>query len=72
VIGKGYAKPIVDHIIALREARARFTDFKRLHPDFYEQAKALNIKHGSRRKRKAKKTKVNVKAETETNQLSLF
>jgi len=72
VIGEGYAKPIVDHIAALREARARFTDFKKLHPDFYEQAKALNTKHGSRRKRQVRKTKVKVKAIIETNQLSLF
>jgi deoxyribodipyrimidine photo-lyase len=70
VIGEGYAEPIVDHILALREARARFTDFKKRHPDFYEQATALNTKHGSRRKRRAKKTKV--KAVFETNQLSLF
>jgi deoxyribodipyrimidine photo-lyase len=70
VIGEGYAEPIVDHILALREARARFTDFKKRHPDFYEQATALNTKHGSRRKRRAKKTKV--KAAIETNQLSLF
>jgi deoxyribodipyrimidine photo-lyase len=70
IIGKDYAEPIVDHILALREARARFTDFKKLHPDFYEQAKALNTKHGSRRKRKTNKVKV--KAVIKTNQLSLF
>lgn len=78
VIGEDYAKPIVDHIVALREARASFTDFKKLHPDFWEQAKALNNKHGSRRKRKSniksksKKKKSTAKVKLETNQLPLF
>jgi deoxyribodipyrimidine photo-lyase len=70
VIGEDYAEPIIDHILTLREARARFTDFKKQHPEFYEQAKALNTKHGSRRKGKTKK--IIVKAAIETNQLSLF
>ena len=78
VIGEDYAEPIVNHIVALREARARFTDFKKLHPDFWEHAKALNNKHGSRRKRKSniksktKKNKSTVKVKFETNQLTLF
>ena len=75
VIGEDYASPIVDHVVALREARARFTDFKKLHPDFWEQAKALNKKHGSRRKRKSKTTKKKTATKSDkvkTNQLSLF
>jgi len=76
VIGKDYASPIVDHIVALREARARFTDFKKLHPDFWKHAKALNKKHGSRRKRitrmAMKKKQLKKKNKIETNQLSLF
>jgi deoxyribodipyrimidine photo-lyase len=70
VIGEDYAEPIVNHIVALREARARFTEFKKRHPDYWEQAKALNTKHGSRRKPRAIKTRVTAKPET--NQLSLF
>ncbi len=74
ILGKDYPEPIVDHVVALREARARFTDFKKLHPDFWEHAKALNHKHGSRRKRNARMTKKkkSVKAKNETNQLTLF
>jgi deoxyribodipyrimidine photo-lyase len=78
VIGEAYPQPIVEHVAALREARAKFTDFKKHHPEFWEQAQALNAKHGSR-KRKAKSrmkgtnkktTKTQIKIETD--QLSLF
>lgn len=75
IIGEDYPKPIVDHVIALREARARFTAFKELHPDFWEQANALNKKHGSRRKRtktKLKKTTKKTLDKVDTNQLKLF
>ncbi|MGK0269513.1 MAG: deoxyribodipyrimidine photo-lyase [Cocleimonas sp.] len=81
VIGKDYAAPVVDHIVALREARSRFTDFKKLHPDFWEHAKALNQKHGSRRKRKTKSKKMKKKtsakgtsksSKLDSNQISLF
>lgn len=73
VIGVDYPEPIVDHVVALREARARFTDFKKLHPDFWEHAKALHNKHGSRRKRKSTaRSKTKQQAKTDTNQLSLF
>ena len=77
IIGRDYAAPIVDHVIALREARARFSDFKKLHPDFWEHAKALNQKHGSRRGRgkrstKGKNTKDLNKSKKESNQLTLF
>jgi deoxyribodipyrimidine photo-lyase len=78
VIGKAYPQPIVEHVAALREARAKFTDFKKHHPEFWEQAQALNAKHGSR-KRKAKskmkgtnKKTTKTKIKIETDQLSLF
>jgi deoxyribodipyrimidine photo-lyase len=76
VIGEHYPQPIVEHIAALREARAKFIEFKKHHPNFWQQAQALNAKHGSR-KRKAKSsnkkaTKVKIKTKTETDQLSLF
>jgi deoxyribodipyrimidine photo-lyase len=74
VIGEAYPLPIVEHVTALREARAKFTDFKKHHPEFWEQAKALNAKHGSR-KRKAKgskKSTAKTKLKIKTDQLSLF
>ena len=78
VLGEDYPEPIVDHVVALRAARARFTDFKKLHPDFWEQAKALHNKHGSRRKRstrhikKNKATKKTQKTKVDESQLPLF
>lgn len=76
VIGQDYAAPIVDHIIALREAKSRFTDFKKHHPDFSEQAKALHKKHGSRRNRKKspvnKSQQKKTKPKIDTKQLTLF
>ena len=72
VIGEDYAEPIVDHVVALREARARFTDFKKLHPDFWEQAKALHNKHGSRRKRKKPKAKKATKEKANSSQMTLL
>jgi deoxyribodipyrimidine photo-lyase len=78
VIGAAYPQPIVEHVAALREARAKFTEFKKHHPEFWEQAQALNAKHGSR-KRKAKskikgtdKKTTKTKIKIETDQLSLF
>ncbi|RVU84705.1 deoxyribodipyrimidine photo-lyase [Leucothrix sargassi] len=76
IIGEDYPEPIVDHVVALREARARFADFKKLHPDFWEHARALNQKHGSRRKKSdrmiSKRKSAKAKSEVETNQLTLF
>ncbi|MFT7186536.1 MAG: deoxyribodipyrimidine photo-lyase [Pseudohongiellaceae bacterium] len=73
VIGEAYPQPIVEHVSALREARAKFTEFKKRHPEFWEQAQALNTKHGSRRKRKAKGSpKKTTKTKIKTDQLSLF
>ncbi|MFT5717323.1 MAG: deoxyribodipyrimidine photo-lyase [Oleiphilaceae bacterium] len=73
VIGQAYPQPVVDHIVALRIARKKITDFKKLNPDFWAQAKALHIKHGSRSKRKARSSKKKIKkAELKTNQLNLF
>jgi deoxyribodipyrimidine photo-lyase len=71
VIGEDYPQPIVDHLSALREARVKFAEHKKLHPDFWDQVKALNAKHGSRRKLKGRKKKM-IKAKPKTDQLSLF
>ena len=77
VIGEDYPQPIVDHVIALREARAKITEFKQRNPEFWEQAKALYAKHGSR-KRKSKRKTANKKTQkdktntVEVDQLSLF
>ena len=78
IIGADYPQPIVEHVAALREARAKFTAFKKHHPEFWEQAQALNAKHGSR-KRKAKskikgtnKKMANSKVKLDTDQLPLF
>ena len=75
ILGEDYPEPIVDHVIALREARARFSDFKKLHPDFWEHAKALHNKHGSRRKtakRQMAKKRKKTQPKVDKNQLSLF
>ena len=73
IIGKDYPAPIVDHIVALREARGKITEFKKQFPEFWEQAKALNAKHGSRkRKAKSNKRKVDKTKKIKTDQLSLF
>ena len=78
VIGEAYPQPIVEHVAALREARAKFTDFKKHHPEFWEQAQALNAKHGSRKRKAKSKTKgihkktTKTKIKIETDQLSLF
>ncbi|MGB1257090.1 MAG: deoxyribodipyrimidine photo-lyase/cryptochrome family protein [Thiolinea sp.] len=55
IIGTHYPEPIVDHMQAVRHARARFSELRKHHPDFQAQAKALNEKHGSRRKQRGKK-----------------
>lgn len=63
VLGTDYPEPIVDHMQAVREARAKFSALRRSNPEFRAQAQQLNQKHGSRKrrpkKRKPARTKVN-------------
>ena len=76
IIGTSYPQPIVEHVAALREARAKFTAFKQHHPEFWQQAQALNAKHGSRKRKAKSKTKGTNKKIANTridiDQLSLF
>ena len=76
IIGTSYPQPIVEHVAALREARAKFTAFKQHHPEFWQQAQALNAKHGSRKRKANSKTKGTNKkianTRTDIDQLSLF
>ena len=46
--GGDYRLPVVDHIATVRLARARFSEWRKQHPEFFEQAKAMKEKHGSR------------------------
>jgi deoxyribodipyrimidine photo-lyase len=69
-LGKDYPEPIVDHMQAVRTARARISQHRKAHPEFFEQAKALFQKHGSRRKRSQRQVKQ--KPTTDTAQLDLF
>lgn len=50
VLGKDYPEPIVDHLVAVRAARAKFSLLRRANPEFREQARELNAQHGSRKK----------------------
>ena len=75
VLGVDYPEPIVDHVNAVREARARYSDFKKRHPDFWEKAQALHHKHGSRRKRSQRQisgARAKKRVKVDDNQLSLF
>ena len=69
IIGTHYPEPIVDHMQAVRHARARFSELRKHHPDFQAQAKALNKKHGSRRKQPERKQ---LPPATNTQQMELF
>lgn len=48
--GEDYPLPIVDHLTSVRLARARFAEWRKQHPEFFEQARAMTEKHGSRRR----------------------
>lgn len=69
IIGTHYPEPIVDHMQAVRRARARFSELRKHHPDFQAQTKALNEKHGSRRKQPKRKRSAKP---TDTQQMELF
>lgn len=70
-LGVHYPEPIVDHMQAVRAARTRFSEWRKQHPEFFEQSRALFQKHGSRRKRpKAKKPAK--KPQAVSQQIELF
>lgn len=51
LIGRDYPAPIVDHIAALREAKARFTALRQ-DPAARVEAQGVALRHGSRRDRR--------------------
>jgi len=51
LIGRDYQEPIVDHTVALREARARFTVLRH-DPNARAEARDVADRHGSRRDRR--------------------
>ena len=68
IIGRTYPEPIVDHVAAARDARARIWDVRR--GDAYrEQAAAIQDRHGSRKS--GVKHRGQRKKERESRQLSL-
>lgn len=69
VIGKDYPEPIVDHMTAVREARAKFSALRRNNPVFHEQAQVLNARHGSRKKQPSRKP---TEPKQDKTQLTLF
>lgn len=48
-LGRDYPKPVIDHAEAVRRARARFADLRRM-PDLRAKAKDVFVRHGSRRR----------------------
>jgi len=70
-LGVNYPEPIVDHMTAVRLARAKLKDFRQSVPELRAQSKALNKQHGSR-KRTKKKVKKSSKKPVDENQLKLF
>lgn len=64
-IGEHYPAPLVDFDVAVRQARARLAE-ARQQAGFREQSRAVNQKHGSRRRRRRGE------AEVDSNQLTLF
>ncbi len=53
VLGKNYPLPIVDPIISTKKARAKLKEIRNK-PDFFDIAKNILEKHGSRNRRKSK------------------
>ena len=53
VLGKNYPLPIVDPIISTKTARAKLKEIRNK-PDFFDIAKNILEKHGSRKRRKSK------------------
>ena len=70
VLGEHYPEPIVDHMVAVRMARAKLKDFRNTIPELKAMASALNQQHGSRRR--SSRVKKARKRVIDENQLSLF
>ena len=51
IIGLLYPKPIVDHTLALRQAKSRFTELRQ-DKKARDAASAVAVRHGSRRDRR--------------------
>lgn len=49
VLGQHYPAPVVDHVEAARAARARLSEVRRV-ADFRQTARAVYVKHGSRKR----------------------
>jgi deoxyribodipyrimidine photo-lyase len=49
-IGKHYPSPVVDHLVSVAEAKRKISEFKRARPEFWEEARSVQVRHGSRRK----------------------
>ena len=70
-LGVNYPEPIVDHMTAVRMARAKLKDFRQSVPELRAQSKALNKQHGSRKRTNNNAKRVSKKPIDE-NQLKLF
>jgi deoxyribodipyrimidine photo-lyase len=70
-LGVNYPEPVVDHMIAVRLARAKLKDFRQSIPELRDQSKALNKQHGSRKRVNNKAKKLSKKTIDE-RQLNLF
>jgi deoxyribodipyrimidine photo-lyase len=71
VLGVDYPEQIVDHMAAVRQARAKFSELRRQNLVFREQAQALNEKHGSRKKQERAK-KRSSQPQADHQQIELF
>jgi deoxyribodipyrimidine photo-lyase len=69
VIGRDYPAPLVDHLTAVREARARIAAF-RVRDDVRAEARFVLIRHGSRKRQPDRRRRR--KTITEPGQTSLF
>lgn len=49
ILGRDYPQPIVDHLQAVRQARAQFSDLRR-REDYWQQAQQVMQRHGSRKR----------------------
>lgn len=68
VLGQDYPLPIVEHIVAVREARAHFTALRK-RDDYWESARKVMQRHGSRKtsesRNRPKRPKRKAEAQTE-------
>jgi deoxyribodipyrimidine photo-lyase len=69
-IGIDYPQPIVDHTTAIRHARAAFTALRK-RDDYWESARAVMKRHGSRKSRESKNRPQRPKDKAESDQTEL-